>query len=71
MGDGDMIIYTTSRKLFFRVFSFPNRLVFRIRVHPGESARAWRIYRKNEEAIRRLLTSFTWTRDGAATVIEA
>lgn len=71
MGDGDMIVYTSSRKLFFRVLSLPEALIFKLRLHPGESPRALRIYRANEEAIRRLLISFTWTDEDGATVIQA
>jgi hypothetical protein len=71
MGDGDMIVYTSSRKLFFRVLSLPEALIFKLRLHPGESPRALRIYRANEEAIRRLLTSFTWIDEDGATVIQA
>lgn len=71
MGDGDMIVYTSSRKLFFRVLSLPEALIFKLRLHPGESPRALRIYRANEEAIRRLLTSFTWMDEDGATVIQA
>ncbi len=71
MGDGEMIVYTSSRKLFFRVLSNPEALIFKLRLHPGESPRALRIYRANEEAIRRLLTSFTWIDGDGATVIQA
>jgi len=70
MGDGDMIIYTSSRKLFFRVLSFPDKLVINIKLHPRESRRAWRIYRENEEAIRRLLVSFRWAEDGESIVMQ-
>ncbi len=70
MGDGDMIIYTSSRKLFFRVYSFPNELLITIRLHPRESRRAWRIYRENEEEIRKLLLSFRWVEDGESIVIQ-
>ncbi|UVD55726.1 hypothetical protein NE852_16725 [Rhizobium sp. Pop5] len=70
MGDGDMIIYTSSRKMFFRVISFPDELLVTIRLHPSDTRRAWRIYRENEEAIRRLLVSFRWIDDGEYTVIQ-
>ena len=71
MGDGDMIVYTSSRKLFFRVLSYPEALIFKLKLHLGETPRALRIYRANQEAVRRLLTSFTWTDEDGATLIEA
>ncbi|MFK0329693.1 hypothetical protein ACIQUB_01055 [Rhizobium sp. NPDC090275] len=70
MGDGDMIIYTSSRKMFFRVISFPDELLVTIRIHPSDTRRAWRIYRENEDAIRRLLASFRWVEDGGYTIIQ-
>ncbi|GEM_PF-2050690 len=56
--------------MFFRVISFPDELLVTVRLHPGDTRRAWRIYRENEEAIRKLLVSFRWVEDGDYTVIQ-